>query len=318
MKSYLSNVLLTIYFYAHTLQCDASFHADKPESYSKKMIDSEEFCRILKSKNLENVFIFDIRPRKQYDQSHIVHSTSLSLDAKNKHRLFKDASIPIQIFIHDKRKFKSTQLVILYDDNEVAEGSNSDLINFQKTFSDLNIECKIYRNGFQVFFKKYTDLCTASESPFDFDLNSEMTLVKSHLYLGSFENSWDLEQLKNKNIKYILNVSKDLPFIMDALFVKKRIAVEDDSNEMLIHFQDAFSFIDSALEKNENILVHCYAGMSRSTTLVAAYLIHKFKWTTKQSLEFLSEKRPIAKPNEYFLKQLDSYETELRKQNIEF
>jgi atypical dual specificity phosphatase len=51
---------------------------------------------------------------------------------------------------------------------------------------------------------------------------------------------------------------------------------EDHPNyDLSAHFDSSLSFIESSLERT-NILVHCMAGISRSVTLVLAYLM-KYK-----------------------------------------
>ena len=46
-----------------------------------------------------------------------------------------------------------------------------------------------------------------------------------------------------------------------------------------------------ALDKGGRVLVHCTLGVSRSTTSVAAFLIRYKKWTLKETLDFLADKR---------------------------
>ncbi len=64
-------------------------------------------------------------------------------------------------------------------------------------------------------------------------------------------------------------------------------------------------------EKKERCLVHCAAGVSRSATIVLAYLMKYHHNTLKEAFYFLIEKRPQIWPNEGFLLQLLRYETEL-------
>lgn len=50
--------------------------------------------------------------------------------------------------------------------------------------------------------------------------------------------------------------------------------VLDNSNQSLIrHFPASIAFIKGAIERGTGILVHCYAGVSRSATIVIAYLM---------------------------------------------
>lgn len=53
--------------------------------------------------------------------------------------------------------------------------------------------------------------------------------------------------------------------------------IEDKPNSPLNkHFDETFEFIDKNL-KEGNVLVHCQAGVSRSASVVIAYIIRKFK-----------------------------------------
>jgi len=56
------------------------------------------------------------------------------------------------------------------------------------------------------------------------------------------------------------------------------------------------------------VLVHCRAGVSRSATIVVAYVMKSKGWTLKESLSFVKKQRAIISPNHGFLSQLVLYE----------
>lgn len=58
--------------------------------------------------------------------------------------------------------------------------------------------------------------------------------------------------------------------------------------------------------------MHCYAGVSRSSAIVAAYLMWKYRWPLEKTLAFLVFKRVVAKPNDGFYNQLKEVETKLK------
>ena len=52
------------------------------------------------------------------------------------------------------------------------------------------------------------------------------------------------------------------------------MSMEDDETfDISKHMETAFGFIDEARHNGAGILVHCVAGVSRSPTIVIAYLM---------------------------------------------
>ena len=69
---------------------------------------------------------------------------------------------------------------------------------------------------------------------------------------------------------------------------------------------------DEAKRNNSKVLVHCQAGVSRSPTIVIAYLMRQFGISTNDAFNKVREKRPIISPNIVFMSQLMDYESRLK------
>jgi len=78
--------------------------------------------------------------------------------------------------------------------------------------------------------------------------------------------------------------------------------------EISKYFQEAHNFIEEGRAKNCKVLVHCEGGISRSPTIVIAYLMRYNGMTLKDALEHVSQKRPIISPNMGFMNELKKYE----------
>lgn len=80
------------------------------------------------------------------------------------------------------------------------------------------------------------------------------------------------------------------------------------------HFNAISSQIQQALENDVKVVVHCEYGVSRSATLVLAYLMKEQHMTLTEAHDYLLEKRFWINPNPGFWSQLLEYETEQKKE----
>jgi protein-tyrosine phosphatase len=106
--------------------------------------------------------------------------------------------------------------------------------------------------------------------------------------------------LKNENIQYIVNVTPDIPIYFPKDFNYCRIPI-DDRSDVNIHpyLAPASDYIESNIQKG-NVFVHCYAGISRSASIIIAYLILKKNYTYEDAYNLVKSKRPIIHPNPGF------------------
>jgi protein-tyrosine phosphatase len=88
-----------------------------------------------------------------------------------------------------------------------------------------------------------------------------------------------------------------------------RLVLDDETNEDISkYFYMVHLIIQSALKEKKRILVHCAAGISRSASLVIAYLMIENKWTYEEAYHYLQKRRPQINPNSGFVKQLKKLE----------
>jgi atypical dual specificity phosphatase len=77
------------------------------------------------------------------------------------------------------------------------------------------------------------------------------------------------------------------------------------------YFEECNEFIDQALEGGGRVFVHCAMGVSRSATVVVAYMMYKQKYRWRPALQYVTSKHPETQPNFGFLDQLKQYEASL-------
>ncbi|XP_075158808.1 dual specificity protein phosphatase MPK-4 [Haematobia irritans] len=128
------------------------------------------------------------------------------------------------------------------------------------------------------------------------------------LFLGNLTAATHMETLRTFNISHILTLdSIPLPqHITEASFLTtKYIHIADMPKEdILHHLNTCVDFIDGAIKKGECILVHCYFGVSRSSSAVIAYIMKKNKMDYNTAYELVKSKRRFVQPNSGFIAQL--------------
>lgn len=86
---------------------------------------------------------------------------------------------------------------------------------------------------------------------------------------------------------------------------------DDPETNIAQYFYQIFNFIDSFAERGQRVLVHCAAGISRSATVVIAYLMQLERRGLEAAFDKVKQLSPIICPNTGFMKQLREYEQEL-------
>ena len=100
-------------------------------------------------------------------------------------------------------------------------------------------------------------------------------IIEDLLYHGDLGHACNMDLLKSLDVKRILNVCDcQLDESSEQNFNILWRCINDDSSEDIdSHFEDTNQFLDECRKTNEKVLVHCQMGISRSSTIVLAYLM---------------------------------------------
>ncbi|KAG9457988.1 hypothetical protein H6P81_002496 [Aristolochia fimbriata] len=136
--------------------------------------------------------------------------------------------------------------------------------------------------------------------------------IEEGLFLGSVGVACNKELLKSLNVTHILVVAQSLEPAHPNDFIYKKIEVLDSPQTNLEqYFSECFDFINEAKRSGGGVLVHCFAGRSRSVTIILAYLMKTHHMSLSQALDLVKGRRPEISPNHGFITQLRKFERAL-------
>ena len=84
-------------------------------------------------------------------------------------------------------------------------------------------------------------------------------------------------------------------------------ASDIETQNLYSHFDVTCTKIHQTLRSGIEVYVHCMAGISRSSTIVAAYLIKYHRMTVEEALNTNKETRSCINPNAGFRRQLQQW-----------
>lgn len=147
------------------------------------------------------------------------------------------------------------------------------------------------------------------ETPFvskeaSYDHNPSLIIESNgvKIFLGTFEHSKNTNFIAENNIQAIMCVMKEEPFHKNSEFVKNirfhHIPIDDSvATDISEYFEQSINFIKVNIAQKKNIFVHCQMGISRSASIVIAYLIREHKMTYRAAYDYVKERRGQIEPN---------------------
>jgi hypothetical protein len=133
--------------------------------------------------------------------------------------------------------------------------------------------------------------------------------IVDRLWISDHASVCNLTSLQDRKIRYVvccvLGVQPMFPQNLNYLKVP---LIDKEEQDIHQYFDDVADYIDKILRETEwSVIVHCRCGVSRSVTLVCAYLIKYLGMKHDESISFVQKKRPCANPIPSFRHQLRSF-----------
>jgi len=141
-----------------------------------------------------------------------------------------------------------------------------------------------------------------------------------NVYLGNINCANNQQFLIDNNIQSIINCTMNEPFneYFDTRS-KLRLTINDSKEiENIDQFKkqifEAIYFIENSLSNDKPVYIHCYWGLMRSATVVAAYLMKKYNMPKDDAISIIREKRSCALLSFYNFNEVLNYvEENMRK-----
>ncbi|XP_028932005.1 dual specificity protein phosphatase 22-A-like isoform X1 [Ornithorhynchus anatinus] len=145
-------------------------------------------------------------------------------------------------------------------------------------------------------------------------MGNGMSKVLEGLYLGNIRDSEDRENLAKSKVTHILSVHNNAQPVLEDMSYLCISASDSSSQNLIQHFKECISFIHRCRLHGGGCLVHCLAGVSRSTTILVAYLMTVTDFGWEDCLSAVKAVRSYVSPNFGFQQQLQEFEMTLLKE----
>lgn len=141
----------------------------------------------------------------------------------------------------------------------------------------------------------------------------EADYIVDNIYLGSEKSAIRLDYLKENNIDRVLVAAKlcKAHFPDDIKYLILDDLDDDPNSDISKHFEESIRFISA--NKQTNVLVHCVSGISRSASIVLAYMIKHKSLPYSKAYRLVQNKRKQIYPNSGFKKQLKAFDKSCNK-----
>lgn len=253
------------------------------------------------------LLLLDARSKDDYTESHVLTAKKTPKNEAGEYTAPYEAELECK------------QNIVVYDGNTHSLKEEGAALSCAKVMWDMGSRnaVKILKGGYEDFSALYPFLRTQKIIFMPKELDDVRTypseVIPGVLFLGNWRQGNAAYIQKDIKIKGHVNCcTEEESFFREAGPCLLHIPVEDSpESDMQSKFRTACEYIDTRRAAQEVVLAFSQLGISRSATIVLAYLMYTNKASLKDSWEHLTKCCPTVRPNRGFVQQLSTWEVEL-------
>ncbi|OCT95001.1 serine/threonine/tyrosine interacting-like 1 L homeolog isoform X1 [Xenopus laevis] len=281
---------------AHLVLC-------KPTELYNILNQSTVFSRLAEPNYL---CLLDARSKREYNESHIVTARRAKQD--------KDENF----LLPESVELECVRYCVVYDGNTSSLNETGPAIKCARVMAQVCRYTVLVLEGGYERFSAYYHFFRSQKvfwMPQEIEefLSYPIEILPGLLYLGDQRQANDRHIQKDLKIKAQINVSLDPDkSLSSAVHNELHIPVMDScESDLFQFFSRACEFIDMYMGPNSAVLVFSKLGISRSSTVVIAYLIYCKQYSLKEAWTHILKCKPNMRPNRGFVKQLSEWENRI-------
>lgn len=255
------------------------------------------------------LLLIDARNKNDYNESHVVTAKKAPRN--------KDG----QFFVPFDAELECKQNVVVYDSNTSNLNDQTSATECASLLWEMGSRNKVFilNGGFESFSALYPFLRTQKI----IFMPKEMDQIKPYpaeiipgfLYLGNWRQGNAAYIQKDLKIKSHINCCVEAEtFIPEPGPNLLHIQCEDRNEaDIFSKIELACKYLDSQKSAGHSVLVFSNLGISRSATIIIAYIMHHKQLSLAQAYEQVKHNSSTIRPNRGFIEQLSKWEKFLNK-----
>ncbi|XP_053940655.1 serine/threonine/tyrosine-interacting-like protein 1 [Cuculus canorus] len=261
--------------------------------------------------------LLDTRTQREYDESHIITARRIK-QSPTGHYL-----------IPDSEELRCVRYCVVYDcetsslgccdyeeeerEKDAEEGTAVQYARSLEQFTRHPV--LVLTGGYKRFSACYHFLRTQKILWMPQELDNfqpyPVEILPAKLYMGNFKQACDQQIQKDLKVKAQVNVSEQPAMLFTEEGKLLHISVPDSLEaDLFSSFATICDFIDAQLDSGA-VLVFSSLGISRSSTVTMAYLMHSCQFSLKRAWDYILKCKTNMRPHRGFVKQLSAWETQI-------